>query len=319
MDQILSFQSDHFELHTLAEGIFAAIAKDGGAAICDAGLIDLGGQVVVFDTFMTPQAARDLCDFSSDTFGRPPQIVINSHYHNDHIWGNQIFASGAQILSSCHTRQLINTAGADEFQWYSAHSAERLEALQAQFQNTQDEEEKRSLLLWIGYYQGLVEAFPHLRVCAPDITFDCSLEIHGTHRSVRLITFEGAHTGSDTILFLPQEGIIFMSDLLFVNCHPYLADGDPLGLLKVLKEISQLDATRFVPGHGPIGTREDVRLLIAYVEGCFDTAQKLVGTGIANQEKFLELKVPLDFEAWQQPQFYRNNIEFLWNSLHPAN
>lgn len=319
MQTNLSIRSNHFELHTLAEGVFAAIAKDGGSAICNAGLINLGGQVVVFDTFMTPQAALDLRNFSSDVFGRSPQIVINSHYHNDHIWGNQVFAASAQIISSTRTRQLINTAGMEEFRWYSAHSAERLEAFQAQYQNAQDEEEKKSLLLWIGYYQGLVEAFPHLRVCTPDITFDGSLEIHGAHRSARLITFEGAHTGSDTILFLPQEGILFMSDLLFVNCHPYLADGDPLGLLKALREISQLNATRFVPGHGPIGTSEDLRLLIAYVEGCFDTAQELVGTGIANQEQFLELKVPLDFQAWQQPQFYRNNIEFLCNSLRPAN
>ena len=303
----------------LAEGVFAAIAKDGGSAICNAGLIDLAGQVVVFDTFLTPQAALDLQIFSVDVFGRSPQIVINSHYHNDHIWGNQVFAASAQIISSTRTRQLINTAGMEELRWYSAHSAERLEALQAQFQNAQDEEEKKSLLLWIGYYQGLVEAFPHLRVCTPDITFDGSSEIHGAHRSARLITFEGAHTGSDTIFFLPQEGILFISDLLFVNCHPYLADGDPLGLLKALREISQLNGTRFVPGHGPIGTSEDLRLLIAYVEGCYDTAQELVGTGNADQERIAELKIPLDYQDWQQPQFYRNNIEFIYNSLRPAN
>jgi len=43
--------SKHFTLHQLAEGVYAAIATDGGAACCNAGLIDLGGQVVVFDTF----------------------------------------------------------------------------------------------------------------------------------------------------------------------------------------------------------------------------------------------------------------------------
>ncbi len=91
--------SKHFVLHSLDEGISAAIAEDGGSAISNAGLIDLGGQILVFDTFLTPQAATDLRR-SATELGRVPQIVINSHYHNDHIWGNQVFASDAQIVSS---------------------------------------------------------------------------------------------------------------------------------------------------------------------------------------------------------------------------
>ena len=82
-----ALRSKHFELHQLAEGTFAAIAKDGGSAICNSGIVDLGGQVVVFDTFLTPQAALDLRHATEELFGRAPHIVVNSHYHNDHIWG----------------------------------------------------------------------------------------------------------------------------------------------------------------------------------------------------------------------------------------
>src|SRR5512139_3020840 len=113
-------RSRHFVLHPLAEGIFAAIAIDGGHAICNAGLIDLGGQILVFDTFLTPQAALDLRQAAMELFGRSPQIVINSHYHNDHIWGNQVFLPEAQFVSSNETRQLIMTEGTEEYQWYSA-------------------------------------------------------------------------------------------------------------------------------------------------------------------------------------------------------
>ncbi len=78
-------QSKHFTLHSLTEGVVAAIASDRGAAIGNAGLIDLGGQVLLFDTFMTPQAALDLRRAAEELFGRAPNLVVNSHYHNDHI------------------------------------------------------------------------------------------------------------------------------------------------------------------------------------------------------------------------------------------
>jgi glyoxylase-like metal-dependent hydrolase (beta-lactamase superfamily II) len=161
---------NHFALHPLAEGIFAAIAVDGGAAISNSGLIDLGGQILVFDTFLTPQAATDLRQIARDRLGGRPKIVINSHYHNDHIWGNQAFVPEAQIISSARTRELIATAGLEEFQWYSSNSAQRLETLRAQGQNTTDEQEQKKLLLWLGYYEGLVEALPNLSVCMPSIT-----------------------------------------------------------------------------------------------------------------------------------------------------
>jgi cyclase len=43
----------------LAEHVVAAVAKAGGSAIGNAGLVDLGGTTVRFDTFLTPRAAFD--------------------------------------------------------------------------------------------------------------------------------------------------------------------------------------------------------------------------------------------------------------------
>jgi len=157
-----------------------------------------------------------------------------------------------------------------------------------------------------------------LSVRMPDITFTASLELHGNKRTARLITFEGGHTGSDTILQLPQEGIIFMSDLLFVGCHPYLADGDPAMLLKALKEISLLKASHYVPGHGPVGTTADLKMLIEYIDLCYATARKLVTDGNVKEEQIAELKVAEKYSTWMLPKFYQFNIRFLCQSLSTA-
>jgi len=314
MEKITDFESKHFTLYQLANGIFTGIAKDGGWAISNAGLINLGERIVVFDTFMTPQAAADLKQFSLDRLGRVPEIVFNSHFHNDHIWGNQVFAGEAQIISSAETRDLIKTAGAEEFEWYSANSVKRLEALQVEYQDASQEKQKE-LFLWIGYYQGLVESMPNLTVRLPDAAVKGQYSIFGTDLSAELYTFEGAHTGSDSVLYIPEAGIVFMSDLLFVKAHPYLPDGNPKKLLAVIKEISKLDAAIFVPGHGPVGTKADLLLMIDYIEGCMETAQGLVASGNANEDFTKEMAVPEVFKAWQLPHFYKVNLQFLCDEL----
>jgi cyclase len=315
MNENIQSRSKHFILNELSDGIWAAIAVNGGSAVCNAGLVNLGGLILAFDTCLTPQAALGLRQAAIDLFGQAPQIVVNSHYHNDHIWGNQVFANDAQILSSARTRELIETEGMQELQWYSANAALRLEALRLEYQDSNDEIQNQELLLWIGEYGGVVEALPNLVVSIPNITFNKYLDIHGDKRSGRLITFENGHTGSDTVLHLPEERILFMSDLLFVDMHPYLADGDPAALQEALKQLNQLEASCYVPGHGPVGTAADVKLLIHYIDHCYETAHRLVETGETTEAGIPELAIPAEYQSWQLSRFYQSNIRFLVERL----
>jgi glyoxylase-like metal-dependent hydrolase (beta-lactamase superfamily II) len=310
----LNFQSEHFEVDALTEGVFALVATYGGWGIGNAGLIDLGGQIIAFDTFITPRAAEDLRRFSVAQFGKPPNIVINSHYHNDHIWGNQVFAEDALILSSSRTRELITTKGQEEFDWYSATSAQRLEELQGQYQNA-SRAEQENLKLWVAYFEGLVEELPRTTIHLPQITFESRFEIHGEHQTAELITFEGGHTGSDSVLYLPENGILFMSDLLFVDCHPYIADGDPQKLLGAVDDLGKFDALDFVPGHGPVGTKADLDLMCEYVTHCVETAQGLVESGQVEEARINEIRPTEKFQHWQLPQFFQMNIQFLCKRL----
>jgi glyoxylase-like metal-dependent hydrolase (beta-lactamase superfamily II) len=260
---------------------------------------------------LTPQAALDLRLAALEILGQAPDVVINSHYHNDHIWGNQVFIPDAQIIASRRTRHLITTEGAQELDWYTAKSAERLVALEEQFQKTGDETQ----LMWLGYYRGLVEALPTLSVCLPGITFADRLEIFGSAQRAELITFEGGHTGSDTVLYLPEAGVVFMSDLLFVGYHPYLADGDPLQLLKALQELCQLQATCYVPGHGAVGSIEDLKLLMDYIEYCMEISQKLVNEDGPYQARIPQAPIAQAFQHWLLPQFFQANLSFLCERL----
>ncbi len=308
-------ESKHFTIEPLAEGIYAAIARDGGAAICNAGIVDLGESCLVFDTFLTPGAAADLLQTVKYLVGRPPDFVINSHYHNDHIWGNQVFAPPAHIVASRQTYELISTSGKKELEDETATASQSLAHFRELSQNAETEAQRNAAKMFLGFYEGLVQDLPRLSVRMPDITYKERLTFHGAKHSAELIAYDNCHTGNDAVLFLPNEGILFMSDLLFVGCHPYLGDGDPANLVSVLKEILDLGASRFVPGHGMPGTKEDVNLLIEYVGDCEKTAQILVKEGRADRESIGKAEVPERYKDWQFPMFYRANLRFLCGRL----
>ncbi|MGZ6315656.1 MAG: MBL fold metallo-hydrolase [Anaerolineales bacterium] len=305
----IPFASKHFTLHQLAGGVFAAVAVSGGAAVSNAGIIDLGERTLIFDTFMTPEAARDLRLAAQQLTGRDPELVINSHYHNDHIWGNQVFNPQSLIISTAQTLKLIQTEGREELRGAHETSAGRLEQFTKQYQAVQDEKKKRDLRLWMGYYQALVDNLPELTVRQPDITFENRLSIRGSDHAVDLISFEDSHAGSDTILVLPDAGIIFMADLLFVKSHPYLAEGDVFRLLESLKQISTLGANVLVPGHGGLGSAADVKSNVDYISTCVETAQKLAAEGDISDARIAREDVPAQFEDWELARFFTINLK----------
>ena len=61
----------------------------------------------------------------------------------------------------------------------------------------------------------------------PNITINDTLIIYGSKRRIVVIPTGTGHTNGDMVAYLPEDNIIFMSDQLFVERHPYFGDGDP--------------------------------------------------------------------------------------------
>ena len=80
--------SEHFQFEAIGDGVYAAFAKSTGKAVSNAGVIDLGDRVVIFDSFLAPTAALDLAKASEAATGKPVRFVVNSHHHLDHVEGN---------------------------------------------------------------------------------------------------------------------------------------------------------------------------------------------------------------------------------------
>jgi glyoxylase-like metal-dependent hydrolase (beta-lactamase superfamily II) len=311
MININSFSSKHFRLEQLAEGVYAAINSDTGWAICNAGIIDLGDRTLVFDAFLSPDAARDLNDAAECLTGRPVRAVINSHYHNDHIWGNQAFSAELDIISTAKTRDLITTEGLLEVQGYSDVAQKRLETLEAQLVETHDETKLFTLKLQITEYQAIIALLPKLQIRLPNLTFTGNMAFNGPKRSAKLISYEGGHCGSDAILYLPEDGIVFMEDLLFIGFHPYLADGDPGKIQHILAQVRKLQAKIYVPGHGPVGQIAHLDWMDEYINTLNTLVREAIKSG-ATEAEMDNIAVPGKYQHLPYATFYPVNLKFIY-------
>ena len=96
----------NFSVQQLAAGVWAVIQNDkGGHAICNAGIVDLGDKTLVFDAFINPDAAAEMKQAAEKLTHHPVVYVINSHFHDDHVRGNQVFGPGASIVSTEWTKK----------------------------------------------------------------------------------------------------------------------------------------------------------------------------------------------------------------------
>jgi Zn-dependent hydrolases, including glyoxylases len=302
------FKSRHFKIEKLSPFVYAAIASPGGYAICNAGIIDLGDEVLVFDPFFTPQAAADLKKFINTVIKKPVRYVVNSHAHNDHYRGNQVF-NGATIIATTLIRQDIEKTEpleiADE-NTYGPRRVKYYDSIPVAKNPWQAEEN----LIWKGYFKGMMESHPLLKTTLPNMVFDDSMTIFGKNTTVRLISYGDAHTQSDLFCYLPGEKIAFPGDILFIQNHPWIGESKIPGWISYLQKIGKLDINILIPGHGPRGNKSSLTDMTTYLSDLLPVAKKLKGAANLTNDMINE-QIPLQFASWHLKNFYAFNVRYL--------
>ena len=143
------------------------------------------------------------------------------------------------------------------------------------------------------------------------MTYTERMAFHGAARSAELITYAGGHTESDAVLFLPKEGVAFMSDLLFIGHQPYLGGGDPDRLRQIMEKVSALAPRLLVPGHGPVGTADSLKVMSQYVSTLDELARKMVEDDAA-EETIDTMAIPQPYDDWLFASFFPVNMQVLY-------
>lgn len=301
-----------FFIKQLAPGVWVALQNDkGGHAISNAGIIDLGNKTLVFDAFISPDAAHELKQTAEQLTKHPVSFVVNSHFHDDHVRGNQAFSPGTAIISTEWTKNQMRITEPGEQDWARKNISARIEKAKRQLQSASPGE-KEEAVMWLGYFEAISQSLPKLKTVLPDMTFKDSMWIHGSKRSLLLLECKNGHTASDIVMILPQDRIAFMGDLLFVQRHPWLEDGDADSWKKHLANFyADTLIKQFVPGHGPVAGRDALQTMEHYIS---DLEQMAV-QAVRNKEPdsvFAKRPVPTQYKSWWYGRFYPANLEFLY-------
>lgn len=149
----------------------------------------------------------------------------------------------------------------------------------------------------IARWEYYLESLPNLHPRIPDQTFKGKIELHGSKRSVELIDVGPAHTSGDSYLCIPSEEIAFIGDLGFFNEQPYMADSNPEGWKSILQVLKNSRYKTFIPGHGPVGTKNDLSLIEDYIKILEMMVSKAIDQG-EGVDLVLKQELPEPFKTW---------------------
>lgn len=222
----------YFTLHRLGDGVYGAVGREGSGAGSNAGFVIGDDGVAVVDTFQKAEAAAELLSAIRKLTPLPVRFVVDTHYHLDHVAGNGVFHdAGAAIVAQTNVRAWERT---ENLKWWGDHVPDAA--------------------------RKLVES-----LTLPDLTYEDAIDLWlgGRHLEVRSLP---GHTGSDSIVVVPDADVVFTGDLFWNRTLPNTTDADTAAWVGTVERLvaDHPDAS-FVPGHGEPGTADDLRAFGGYL------------------------------------------------------
>ena len=93
----------------VADGIYYATSSGTMNVGANSPIIVNDDEALAIDSEITPAAARALVADLKAVTNKPVRYVVDSHYHYDHAFGNQIFAADVQVIGHDNTRRRLST------------------------------------------------------------------------------------------------------------------------------------------------------------------------------------------------------------------
>jgi len=313
---MLAQTAKHFDVYAVAEGVYAAVAKDGSGAMANVGFVDLGKSILVFDSVNTQQAADELRTVITSLTGKPVSHLINSHWHGDHVRGNQMFRD-VSIVATERTRNIMHEihpariarqrSGLQELSDY-------IRDLEEQQSSTNNEVQVAQFAQQISIFKEIESSLPTLELVLPNETFESHWHLQGASRKVVCHTLGGGHTACDAFLYIPDVRVCFIGDLVAVNNHMLIVDGDIQNWIMILDALNRWEIDYVVPGHGPVGGKEWITRSTDYLSDLIETSSNLQLKGIT-PDSLDDVDVPSKYEKWSAREVYLKNIRYLLDQL----
>lgn len=182
--------------------------------------------VIVIDDQYAPLTGK-IQEAISKLSSKPIKFVINTHWHGDHVGGNENLANvGSVIIAHENVRKRMST---EQF---------------IQLMNRK------------------VEASPPKAL--PVVTFTNDITLHFNGEDIHVMHVDATHTDGDSIIIFPKSKIVHMGDTYMTISYPFAdlsSGGNFDGFIATSdKVVGMSDATtKIIPGHGPLSSKADLK------------------------------------------------------------
>jgi cyclase len=266
---------------SIAHGVTAFVQMDGSWGLSNAGLVVGDNGVLLIDTWFTERRNDMLRTLVDETSPRPPTMLVNSHHHGDHVYGNGWFPE-ATVISHEATRSAVLALDADA-------SARRFTSVE----------------------------FGRTRATPATITFDTEMTLH-LGGITAVVSFPGVcHCVGNTVILVEEHSVLFAGDVLLNGCTPALVGGSALGYLTVLEKLRRLQVEVVVPGHGAVCGPEVIDRTERYVHFVLDHARDALARGWSPLDAARKLSLG-EFAHWIDSERIVGNLYRAMHELSEA-
>lgn len=243
--------------------------------------------VLVIDTRQHPRAGQELIGEIRKITDKPIRLVINSHFHGDHTFGNAAFqAAGAMFVAQRETPRIMQKVQAKEM-------ARRQ-----------------------GYFRSHNYDPNEVKLILPNITFEKQMTIWLGGREVRLMYLGPGQQDGDTFVYFPHARVLFTPGSFATRNIPNMAFTTSVdSWINLLDQVARMDnVDRILPAHGDIATQADVKEFAAVLRDEYSTVKAAADKGISLEEAQRTLTFP-QYREWRNYGRIKEEIGSLYELI----
>jgi cyclase len=256
--------------------------------------IATGEGVILVDSPMLPEEARHWRGEIGKRTGEEIIYIINTDHHRAHVIGNQYFPTAAVI--------------AHERAWKEMKSYG--DSFRTRLLNMYRDRMPEAAAVWQ----------EDLKIVKPEVAFTGRTVLHHGDKEIHLIPV-GGHTPATTVVYLPEEKLLFTGDVVVTNRPPFLSQGNTKEWLEALTYLRKLHYDILIPGHGELAGKEATENMSEYLRMVRRRVRSAYRSGLTKADTARSLSYLI--REWPIPPFekpkadrrFKSGLGRVWNEI----
>ncbi|OBH38796.1 2-hydroxyhepta-2,4-diene-1,7-dioate isomerase [Mycobacterium intracellulare] len=286
-------------LHEVGDRVWAWTLPDGGYGWSNAGLIAGDGASLLVDTLFDLALTREmLTAMRPITTSAPITDAVITHSNGDHTHGNQLLDPSVRIIAARGTAEEIEHGMAPEM--LAMAQTANLGPVATPYTRER-----------FGHFD-----FSNITLRNADQTFERNLALEVGGRRIDVLNLGPAHTAADSVVHVPDAGVLFGGDLLFIGCTPIVWAGPIANWVAACDAMIALDAPTVVPGHGPVTDPDGIRAVRGYLVHVAEQAEAAYRKGLSWAEAADTIDLG-EYASWLDAERVVVNVYQRYRELDP--